>query len=319
MVREIRKILFITLSNVGDVVLTTPVMNILCQRYPHAHFTILVGPKASSVFDGDPLVDEVIEYNKKASLKEKCTLVRTLRRKNYDAVCDLRHTIIPIFLQGTLLTRLIRRKEEGLHAAIDHMRKLKNVSPQETPCFRLFASEKALDFQKEIWQKYAVGETEPVFGISPHAASSLKQWPIDRCIELIKNIQSQYTARCVLIGGNDARDIGESIMDSCPQCINLIGHTSISELIAIMSKMKGFVTNDSGPLHIASALDVPTVAIFGPSDDVRYGPRGKNHCIVHDINCRPCKLAQCKFSTHECIKSIGVKEVFDAVHNLGVI
>lgn len=316
---NIQKILFITLSNIGDVILTTPALNALHEEFPQAKFTVIVGPKCADLFEADPLVEKIIVYKKNYSFRELILFVRRLRSERFDAVADMRHTLFPFLIGARRLTTLIRGKKRHQHAVLDHMSKLKFLKRIDPGLlkFRVIIPHKAQEFQKELWSDYRIKGDEYAVGIAPHAASTLKMWYPSNFIELMQMMKKEYRVRFIIVGADDAREICDLVKEGFPEAINLVGKTGIPELAAVISKCNLFIANDSGPLHFATAYGIPTVAIFGPSNQERYGPFGNKHVIVHkDLSCKPCDKAQCPAGRRDCIDLITPKDVMNAVRQL---
>jgi len=317
--RDMRRILFITLSNIGDVVLTTPVLSALHERFPEARFTVIVGQKCADLFEADPLVEKIIVYNKQYSLWEMILFARRLRSERFDAVADMRHTLFPFIIGARRLTSVLRWRRHHRHAVLDHLSKLnflKEIDPARIS-FRIVIPPKAQAFQKEIWGDYRIKDDECVVGVAPHAASTLKMWYPSNFIELMHMMKKEYRVRFVIAGANDAREICDLVREGYPEAVNLVGKTSIPELAAVISRCNLFISNDSGPMHFASAFGIPTVAIFGPSDQERYGPFGTRFGIVHkELSCKPCGKAQCPEGKRDCIDTITPEDVMRTVREL---
>jgi len=317
--RDLGKILFITLSNLGDAVLTTPVLEALHREFPAAKFTVIAGPKCADLFESDPIVEKIIVYQKDYSLFDLSRFARRLRRERFDAVVDLKHTLFPFVIGSRRLTKLVRGTNRNTHAVIDHLSKLNCVGPIDTAHarFRIVVSERAWEFQRSVWNEHRVREGECVIGINPHAASSLKMWYPSNFIDFMRAIGKERPVRFVIVGGRDAIDINTLVAEGYPDAINLTGRTTIPELASVVGVCNLLVTNDSGPLHFASAFGVPTVAIFGPSNSKRYGPFGNPHIILQkDLSCVPCEEAQCPAGQRTCIDLITVDEVLAAARKL---
>lgn len=303
----------------GDVILTTPALQALHEKFPAAKFTVIVGPKCADLFESDPLVEKIIVYNKKYTLRELFVFARRLRSERFDAVADMRHTVFPLLIGARRLTTLIRRPRRGTHAVLDHLAKLKFPAARDgrTPAFRIVLPRRAREFQEEIWSDYRFKDNEWVVGVAPHAASSLKMWYPSNFISLMEMMKREFRVRFIIVGGNDAREICDLVKEGYTDALNLVGKTDIPGLAAVISRMDLFITNDSGPMHFASAFGVPTVAVFGPSDPKRYGPFGNRHVIVHkELPCKPCNQAQCPSGKRDCIDLITPAQALEAVREL---
>jgi heptosyltransferase-2 len=155
----------------------------------------------------------------------------------------------------------------------------------------------------------------PLVGFAPGAAyGHAKRWPPARVAQVIGRL-SEMGVTSVLVGAKDDRDTSRAIESSLPQgarVIDLIGRTSLRELVGVMSRCAAFVSNDSGAMHVAAALGVPLTAIFGPTDDRVTSPAGKADILHREVFCRPCMLRECPID-HRCMKRIDADSVIQSV------
>ncbi len=157
-------------------------------------------------------------------------------------------------------------------------------------------------------------------GFAPGAAyGHAKRWPPERVAELVARLTNERDAIAVLVGTAGDRDAGREI-ESClarhggrpDRMVNLIGQTDLRSAMGVLAFCRAFVSNDSGAMHLAAALGVPVVAIFGPTDERVTAPLGNHDVIVHPVFCRPCMLRDCPID-HRCMKGIAPARVFEAV------
>ena len=149
-------------------------------------------------------------------------------------------------------------------------------------------------------------------GVNPGAYfGSAKRWLSDRFAELLDRLIEKENAEVVIFGASNELQIAQ-VIQSYMRCQPLIfsGKTSLAELIAMISVCDLFITNDSGPMHLAAALRVPTLAIFGPTDEVATGPLSPTAVLVKKkVECSPCLLRECPID-HRCMTRISVDEVY---------
>jgi heptosyltransferase-2 len=156
---------------------------------------------------------------------------------------------------------------------------------------------------------------ERIVGFAPGAAyGHAKRWPPDRVAQVIAALSRRGVA-AVLVGAGADRDTGRAIESSLPpdaRLVNLIGRTTLRQLVGVVARCAAFVSNDSGAMHIAAALRVPLTATFGPTDERVTAPRGDAAVITRDVFCRPCMLRECPID-HRCMKRIEVDAVLQSV------
>jgi heptosyltransferase-2 len=158
-------------------------------------------------------------------------------------------------------------------------------------------------------------ERRTIVVFAPGAAyGHAKRWPPDRVAQVIARLSTEGVTS-VLVGARDDRESGRAIESTLPvdaRVVNLIGRTSLGELVGVIARAAAFVSNDSGAMHIAAALGVPLTAIFGPTDERVTAPAGAADVILRDVFCRPCMLRECPID-HRCMKRIDVDSVFASV------
>jgi len=155
----------------------------------------------------------------------------------------------------------------------------------------------------------------PIVGFAPGAAyGNAKRWPPERVAQVIAGLARQGVAS-LLVGAGADRVTGRAIESSLPAAtplVNLIGRTTLRQLVGVIARCRAFVSNDSGAMHVAAALGVPLTAIFGPTDERATRPAGDAEVILRDVFCRPCMLRECPID-HRCMKRIDVDTVLRSV------
>ena len=221
--------------------------------------------------------------------------------------------------RGVLLTRGVTRPRGRLHqieyyAAL--VRGLGFDAPErERPT--MSASPASLERADKLFSSVPVasGFRRKAVVFAPGAAyGHAKRWPPDRVAQVIARLSAEGVT-AVLVGARDDRDTGRAIESSLPagaRVVNLIGRTTLGELVGVIARASAFVSNDSGAMHIAAALGVPLTAIFGPTDERVTAPAGVADIILRDVFCRPCMLRECPID-HRCMKRIDVDSVFASV------
>jgi len=314
---KVKRILVITLSNIGDAVLTTPVIQILRRDFPQGHLAVLVGPRAFSVFKNDRRINKKIIYDKSISWKNKLGLVNRLREDRYDLVVDLRQTLFGIFLGARYHTSVFARAPGALtHMKDRHLWKLKSLGLDINDAAgpSVMFSEDDQDNIQQLFKKWQIKERQIVVGIAPGARNMTKRWEKEGYRQLIKRLIKEYKAK-VIVAGDDQDEpwVKEIITQIKPAPFNVCGKINIGELTFLLTKCRLLVTNDSAPMHLAWAMNTPVVAIFGPTNHKKYAPAGVHDIVIRkDLACSPCEQSLCPKGTRECMKSINADEVFAA-------
>ena len=263
-------ILLITLSNIGDAIMTTPVMAALHKKYPRAVMDIVTDARASEIFSHCPYRGNVYLKHKQAGWRGLLTLVRQLRTTRYDLVVDLRTDGLTQLLRAR--RRLTRRGSQaaGVHAVQRHfgvIRVREQITDLPPTCLWLSQAERTF-----AHRQLAALPGKRCLALGPGGRWAPKRWPATAFHALVERLQAQFDA--VLLLG-DLADV-----DSCRQvarqtvlpCINLAGDTSLLQAAALLQQATLFVGNDSGLGHLAAACRTPTLTVFGPGDPARYHP-----------------------------------------------
>ena len=165
----------------------------------------------------------------------------------------------------------------------------------------------------------------PLIGINVSGGRQIKQWPAARFSETAAILSHEDNATIVLLGSEADRLIGDAVVKHLPTSIhlmNLVGELSLLELAAVLKRLRLLVTGDTGPMHLAASVGTPVVAIFGPSDPVRYAPLTSHRQVVHaELWCRPCNQirrppARCASGTPNCLDKVSVPKVITAIRHL---
>jgi len=306
------KICIIQTAFLGDAVLTVPLVKQAAALFPGAKLAVVSRLETADIFRQLPEVAEVIEDNKKGVpfYKSFSALASRLREGGY------RLAIIPhrsfrsafcAWLAGiperlgfdSSAGRIFLTKKVPfswlLHDAERNLSLLNAVSKTcAEPSAPDIRADSTLAGELIARLEAQTGWQNPsLIGVHPGSVWFTKRWFPERFADAIKAINAATGAKTVLVGGKSDNGLCQSIADKCPGiAINWAGKTGIPELMALTSRLKLFITNDSGPMHIATAYNVPTVAIFGPTTkELGFFPYGKGHRVLEaPLPCRPCAL-----------------------------
>jgi len=263
-------ILLITLSNVGDAVLTTPVLAALHASYPQAVIDIVTDMRAAALFMHCPWRGAIILKHKQLGWRGTLALVRQLRARRYDLVVDLRTDGLTLLLRAR--RRLTRRhsRPTGPHAAERHYGVVRErLSPEAMPPVQVWLSEAEHAFAR---QQLAGLPGQRWLALGPGARWAGKCWPVERFTGLVTRLQTQLDALLLLGSEADRSRCAAVEAGVSLPCVNLAGRTDLLQATAVLECARLFVGNDSGLGHLAAAAGTPTVTVFGPGDPLRYHP-----------------------------------------------
>ena len=276
---KVRKILVISLSNIGDVVLTLPVVDILLRDFPNSTVSVVVGPKAESLLRDNPVLAEVIVLDKHQSRSALWTWVAELRRRKFDMIIDLRNSMIPLMLMARYMTPPEMRRVKGQHMRRKHLARLRTVhhfADDNAPCRCLTATASDAGAVDAL-----LGDSGPFVVMAPGSADQAKRWSPSGFAAVAKYVKSEYDLGIVFLGDRHDREIAARITAALDvPVLDLCGRTTLSQSAEIVRRAAAAVVNDSAVLHLAGYHNIPTVALFGYTDPVRYGPWSEQRVIV---------------------------------------
>ena len=272
-------ILFITATRIGDAVLSSGLIKRLADEIPNARFTIVAGPDAAPLFAHVPGLARVIVFEKSKSGGQWFDLWRKVRHTKWGLVVDLRGSATALFLRRD--KRAIWKKTPGepVHKVVDAARVLKLEG--EPPAPHLYITPEVEALADEL-----LGQGGPILAVGPAANWIGKVWPIERfaqtAAQLLDKDGPLAGGRLLILGGpEDTRMVEELRMASARgRTIDLTGKVDLLTAYACLKRASLFIGNDSGLMHIAAAAGCPTVGLFGPSDERRYGPWGDKAVAV---------------------------------------
>ena len=353
---KIKKILIMPPGGIGDMVLVFPAIVALQDNFPGASISIVTARSARKVLSlsrESDKIDEVIEYvysNPNAKFRtivEKFFLILWLRAKRFDLIYStgrgggLRVEPLINFLIGaphrlgfksdsarSLNTVAIDFKE-GLPILVQNLAVLKAAGLKITgEKIEIHLPEKDMLKARGHLLEAGLEDSYPLVAIHPGAAfmANFKSWPIENYSALIKILLQENNAKVVLIGSQGESSIAEEIIRQVdlPEVFSLVVKTTIAEMAAVIKLSHLFIGNDSGPLHLATALAKPAVGLFGPTSPAQILP-GADSCIVvkKELPCSPCYTHMdvfsppCNSQSHpECMRDIIVSQVADAAKRL---
>lgn len=320
-----KKVLVIGPSNIGDAILISGVVGCLRQLLPQAHLTLAVGERAQALFAEDTRIQALIDLSHFESGFDRLKLLFEFQRYWPHIVVDLRDTLYPFLLKPHLAFRYLARPPQAIaHMRSRHLWKLKKQLPgrfraaledQPAPVFWFSAKDKMqID---TLYRRWNLNPARRLVVICPGARSHIKRWTAEGFAHLADALITEGNAEIVFSGEAEERSIiDETLGFMHNRAHTTVGLTTIRQLGVLMQRAGLVVTNDSASLHLASAVNTPTIAIFGPTDADKYGPTAaRNRIIRRQLFCSPCEQALCAFN-HECMRFIRPEEVLRAAKSL---
>jgi heptosyltransferase-2 len=338
---EVRRILVRSTNWVGDTVMMLPSLVAVRKTFPRAEITVLANPWVLPLLENHPAVDRTIVMDKGRGVihaaKEILLLISRLRNVRFDLAVLFQNAFEAALLsylggvryrvgyntdgRGVFLTHRVIRDKAILSAhqvdyflgLIDAMGwEVKETSPV------VHVNEDDTKAVSMMLSSEGICDDDMLVGLNPGAAyGPAKRWPAERFAVIGDWASKRWSAKVVLFGSPSEEAIAEEVatlMNAEP--LNVCGKTTLGQAMALIKRCNFFVTNDSGLMHIAAALNRPLVAVFGPTDHVQTKPVSRNARMVrHDFECSPCLKEVCPLD-HRCMLSIEPGEVWREMEDL---
>ncbi len=329
---DIRERVFIRgLNWVGDAILATPSLHKLRKAFQGSHITLMVRPWVAAIYEHNPDIDElwieddsastaaflrVVKRVRKARFNFGITLPNSFRSALLMAMGQIKHRVgyargkrsmlftRPVPLDPKLL------EEHQVHYYLHLIDWLTEQKP-EPPKLVLRSGDAEREQIVHMAEERGWKEWRMWVGIAPGSINSTaKRWLPERFAELADRLATEAKAQVFLLGSKSEKDVIDKVASLCKTpVVNLGGELSLAQLIPFMERLHAFIGNDSGAMHVAAAIDLPTLAIFGPTDWRTTAPFSSRAKILrHEVECSPCMLRTCPIS-HPCMTGVEVEQV----------
>ncbi len=339
-----KTILLINLAGIGDILLSTPAIRALRDLYPQAEISLLVTPKVYEIVKDLSYIDKVLTFHigyggdvPFGKTLRNLKVLLALRRKRFDLAVNMRTLVskrsakrIKFLLdiinpktkagrntagRGYFFDVKIPESEKGqkyeMEYDIDTVRALGGEVIDRSLDFEI--GEENIKKINGILGEHSVDEKDILIVIHPGGMPS-RRWPVENFSKVIEGIHEKMTCKFVITGGRDEAGLARKLLRGVNvKIISLAGRLNIKELGALIRRGNLFITNDTGPMHIAAILGVPLISIFGPGDITRFDPRNISNKVIvlyKKVECAPCEKVTCK--SLKCLKIISPEEVVEA-------
>ena len=356
--RNHKRILIINPFGIGDVLFTTPLIRAIKTNYPDCFIGYWCNERVKVILENNSNIDTIFSLSRgdikklykrswisgfKSSLKLFFGIKNSKFDTSFDFSLDHRYGLICKFAgikerigynymnRGRFLTKKTGLEGyHGKHVIEYYSNLLDNLGiAVKNKNMELPLSEQALKEADDLFASFGIKDTDLLVGIAPGAGGSwgkdaiYKHWPVLRFAEITDKLAVDFKAKVILLGDNTEAPLAEEIINACKnKPINLIGRTGLSSLAAVIKKLRLLISNDGGPMHMAVALGIKTVAVFGPVDEKVYGPypESRDHAVLTvAAECRPCynnfRLPVCSMN-RRCLDGITVEEAYIKVKDL---
>lgn len=335
---KVKNILLVSSTALGDALLSTPAFRSIRQAYPAARISLLLGAAYRELFAGHPDIDEIIPYH--GGWRRFFRLAWALRRRHFDLACILHGNepqATPLaYLSGARFIYklpntsrfrfLLTNREPVLtwddfgHGIAQRL-KVAELAGGAPTDFRMTLPLKSAARREvaTILQTHGIGDGSPLLGLQPGASTTSRRWAPAHFIELARQLLAAHPGLRIVVSGSVqertlCREIAAAIGDE--RAWASAGEVPLRLLPALLQRCFALVTGDTGPMHLAVAVETPVVALFAVSDARRSGPASDldRHIIIQKARtCDPCLSKRCPYPLPICMENITVDEVRTAV------
>jgi heptosyltransferase-2 len=339
-VKSNNKILIIRFSSIGDILLSTPFIRQVKNTFTDARIDFVVKEEFKVLLDNNPYLNTVYTYQKSQGIKGLWKLKKELEKCCYDYVFDLHNNFRSTFLRKALNvdnTNFIH-KDKFIQILYVYLKVYLYKKVTSIPLRYLEVGNKygVKDDKKGLelyWKsenekkmisllrKYGIHDNENYLCVAPGASFYTKRWPLENFTQLIKLIQEQYHYKIVVLGGDNEIDLGKYLSRN-NDIIDFTGKLDLSEVGIIISKSKSLISNDSGLMHIATAVKTPVLALFGSSvEEFGFFPYRSRHYVFqnHAPSCRPCShigRKKCPKEHFKCMRDLSAEAALQKLNGL---
>ncbi|MCS6859339.1 MAG: glycosyltransferase family 9 protein [Abditibacteriales bacterium] len=301
------KILILKLSAIGDCVLASPVSVLLRHAFPQAHIAWVVQERCCEVVEGNPFLDEVIVWRKGPPLRSLLDVTREVRARRFDVLLDLQGILkssllvwfsnVPTRLTGGR-SRMIARwaatrtipEPDRLHPLERYLHRAKTMCEMVRGPGSIIngqwsmvmpVTEEDRRFAESFLRAAGVTADDVLIGFNPGASRESKRWDAAQFAQVIDEVVAQHSAKPLVFGGpSDVQQCEKVLSLTRSPLISAVGKTTLKQFAALAARCRAFVTCDTGPMHIAAAMNVPVVAIYRPTTPKRITPYGEQHIVL---------------------------------------
>ena len=317
-----KRILIFSFSFIGDAVLSTVVIQPLRAHFPEAHITFLVGPRAVDLLATEQNIDAAIVYDNRsehAGWKGRLQRIKTLRLDKFDIVVNLRDSLMARCI-GAEHWGMVRG-ESNRHAVTRYLEVLQRHGVDTTdaqPCLQLTQAE--YTDARRFLTAAGITSEQLLIGIHPGGNWEYKLWDAENYAQLANALCKEQKASILLFAGPSEQELQTRVAEMMDTPPILVETENLRHLAALISACDIYIGNDTGPMHIAAAVDTPVVALFGSTNHIRSGPYGEKHTVLEsgiDLGCNPCHPGRnpggCGVGRCSVIAGITVEQVLVAV------
>ncbi|NOY58150.1 MAG: lipopolysaccharide heptosyltransferase II [Calditrichaeota bacterium] len=333
-----QKILIIRASSIGDILLTTPLFRLLRRQFPLAETAIVIKKQFTDLVRTNPNINNVIVFDSTKGLKELGRIRREIKKQHFDVIIDIHknfrsyywrvfqkariHSFKKYRIKRFLLVRFGWNFYKNIipvyRRYIDSVKEL-GIQDDEQG-LEFFPDKSVCESTMEILADQGFHPKNPTIALAPGAGFANKRWPGNYFATVVKKLIAEQNAKVLLLGGKDDATITQQIARECNgQVTDLAGKLDLMQTACTLAACQLIITNDTGLMHLANALKIKTVAIFGPTTkELGFFPDERISTVIENntLTCRPCTHIgsnKCPKKHFKCMKDIRPEDVYNIV------
>ncbi len=325
----VKKILVIKTSALGDLIRSFPALVAVAKYFPTAKIYFMTSEQYVELMEPCPYVTEIIPYKKRKNSEDLKGFIKfafDIRSYGFDLVLNLQNTnrfdIISKISGARYRSKIItlERPMNGVEGVFEILKTVGIIPKRRYNEIWLSESDRA--FASDFLARHGYLNGDKIVGLNPAGGWRSKQWPVEHYADLAQKLAGAVGARFIVFGSAEERNRAEEIQriagEECSFAI-ASGETTIRQAIALIERCSAFVSNDSGLMHAAALLEVPTAGLFGPTNPAYHAPAGVgNLTFYRGVDCSPCSCPECELDVEKyfCLGAILPKEVFKGVRQI---
>jgi lipopolysaccharide heptosyltransferase II len=320
-----RNILVLNPTHIGDCLFTTPALRALREGFPEARIVVAVPENACDLFVANPQVDELL-LRPCSGARRKMQFLRAVRRRRFDLVVSFKERTLLYALAARVSGARLTVASPYWRTALFYHRTVERIGEHEVDKHATVVAALGLPRPDTPPELYVTPEheiaaeqhlraagwraSERLIGLNPGASQEFKRWPAEHFATVGDRLATEWGCRVAIFGGPGEEALGSRVIDTmATPAINLVGRLSLGETAAAMLRCELVISNDTGPMHMAAALGVPVVGLFGPTQPNKWGPLGPRQVILR-------APSHCPHCTERCMHTLTVDDCLAAAARL---
>lgn len=335
---KLQKILIIRSSSIGDILLTTPLLRLLRRQFPRAEIAMVIKKQFTELVRTNPNINYLITFDSTRGLKELVRIRREIKKQHFDAIIDVHKNFRSYYWRAFQKAQIYSFKKYRIKRFLlvrfgwnfykniipvykRYIESVKDLGIQDDEQgLEFFPDKSVCESTMEILAGQGFHPKNSTIALAPGAGFANKRWPWDYFAAVAQKLAAEQNAEVLLLGGKDDATITQQIAGKCgKQVTDVAGKLDLMQTACALAACQLIITNDTGLMHLANALKIKTVAIFGPTTrELGFFPDERISTVIENntLTCRPCTHIgsnKCPKKHFKCMKDIRPEDVYNIV------